>query len=303
MNTEFLEQCNVCASTMLDVVDRGCNIMRCRACGYIFDNPRPTMEELITFYSRPTQYDSWLNEIPARDRLWKRRLNKLLSTRKPGSMLDVGTGIGQFLALARSSYTEVYGTEISSSAVEIAKQEYNLDLFHGTVERLASQGKTFDNIALFHVLEHVPDPKSLLKTCHSLLSANGILAIGVPNEVSSLRAAARRILRARGRSNQYPLGKFGLPLISLAAESVEVHLSHFTPNVLHQLLETTGFSIVKHTLDPYYVAAGISRLKPDLYYYGCLMIHQIFHRNVYDAMLVIARKVNRDRDDPVAGGS
>jgi ubiquinone/menaquinone biosynthesis C-methylase UbiE len=276
--------------------------MRCQACGYIFDNPRPTMEELIAFYSRPTQYDSWLSQIPARDRLWKRRLNKLRASRKPGSLLDVGTGIGQFLALARTSYTEVYGTEISSTAVQIAKQRYNLDLFHGTIERLARQGKSFDNISLFHVLEHVPDPKSLLKTCHSLLSEKGILVVGVPNEVSSLRAAARRILRTRGRSNHYQLGKFGLPLISLAAESVEVHLSHFTPKVLHQLLETTGFSIVRHTLDPYYVATGISRFKPDLYYYSCLMFHHIFHVNVYDAMLVIARKLNRDRNDPVAGG-
>ena len=222
MQTEYLKQCNVCSGTLLEVVDGDCNIMRCQACGYIFDNPRPTMEELIAFYSRPTQYDSWLSQIPARDRLWMRRLKKLRSTRKPGSVLDVGTGIGQFLALARAFYTEVYGTEVSSTAVQIAKQRYNLDLFHGTIERVARQGKTFDNISLFHVLEHVPDPKSLLRTCHSLLSEKGILVVGVPNEVSSLRAAARRILRTRGRSNQYQLGKFGLPLISLAADSVEV---------------------------------------------------------------------------------
>jgi SAM-dependent methyltransferase len=303
MSTECLQQCNVCAGTLLEVVDRDCNIMRCQACGYIFDNPRPTMEELVAFYSRPTQYDSWLSEIPARDRLWKRRLSKLRSTRKPGSMLDVGTGIGQFLALARPCYTEVYGTEISSTAVQIAKQKYHLDLFHGTVERLLSQGKSFDNISLFHVLEHVPDPKSLLRTCHSLLSAQGILVIGVPNEVNSLRAAARRMLTTVGLKKQNALGKFGLPLISLGANSVEVHLSHFTPKVLHQLLETTGYSIVKHTLDPYYVATGIPRFKPDLYYYCCLMFHQVFRINVYDAMLIIARKVSRDRNHQAAGGS
>ena len=73
--------------------------------------------------------------------------------------------------------------------------------------------------------------------------------------------------------------------------------------MLHHLLETTGFSIVKRTLDPYYVATGLSRVKPDLYYYSCLMFQQVFQVNVYDAMLVIARKSNPERNHPVAGGS
>jgi hypothetical protein len=103
MKTELLQQCNVCNSTVLEVVDPDCNIVRCQACGYIFDNPRPTTEELITFYSRPTQYDSWLIELDVRDRLWKRRLSKLHPTKKPGSLLDIGTGIGQFLDVARNS--------------------------------------------------------------------------------------------------------------------------------------------------------------------------------------------------------
>src|ERR1700733_9442543 len=129
MKTELLQQCKVCHGTTLDVVDAGCNGVRCRDCHYIFDSPRPTVEELISFYSRPTQYDSWLTELTARDRLWRRRLGKLKATRKPGSLLDVGTGIGQFLSLARSSYAEVYGTEVSASAVQIAKERYQLDLF------------------------------------------------------------------------------------------------------------------------------------------------------------------------------
>jgi 2-polyprenyl-3-methyl-5-hydroxy-6-metoxy-1,4-benzoquinol methylase len=290
MKTEFLQQCNLCAGTMLDTVDEDCNIVRCQACGYIFDNPRPVEEELINFYCRPTQYDSWLSEIPARDRLWERRLKKLRSARISGSLLDVGTGIGQFLAVARNSFAEVYGTEVSSTAIRIAKQKYGLDLFQGTIEQLDAKCKSFDNITLFHVLEHVPDPKSLLQTCHSLLSGNGILVIAVPNEVASLRASVNRMLIKSGLRKQHPLGKFGLPRISLDASSVEVHLSHFTPKVLHRFLEKTGFSVLKRTLDPYYVATGRSRIKADMYYHFCLMLHQVFGVNVYDAMLVIARK-------------
>lgn len=290
MKTELLQRCGVCHGTMLDVVDADCNVQQCQTCGYIFDNPRPTIEELIDFYSRPTQYDSWLTEVRARDRLWKRRLKKLHATKKHGSLLDVGTGIGQFLFWARNSYSEVYGTEVSSTAIQIAKDEYQLDLFQGTIEDPAIQGKVFDNITLFHVLEHVPDPRSLLETCHRLLTPEGILVIAVPNEVASFRALVRRMLTKARVKKQHRLGKFGLPRISLAHDSVEVHLSHFTPRVLHRLLHSAGFSVIENTLDPYYVATGIARLKADIYYILCNAFLHLFKVNAYDTMLVIARK-------------
>lgn len=290
MKTEILERCNVCESTILDAVDPDYCVARCHICGFVFDSPRPTLEELVKFYSRPAQYDSWLGELGPRERLWKRRLKTLQATRKLGSLLDVGAGIGQFLAVARGSYGEVYGTEVSSTAIEIAQQKYGLDLFHGTIEDLDLGNRAFDNITLFHVLEHVPDPRAVLNTCHSLLAERGILVIAVPQEVSSLRASMRRMLLKTGVKKQHRVGKFGLPRISLGPSSTEVHLSHFTPSVLRRLLHTAGFSIVTETLDPYYVATGASKLKADAYYYCCLAFLRTFKVNIYDAMLVIARK-------------
>jgi SAM-dependent methyltransferase len=301
MKTEVLEKCNVCDGTTLDLVDPDCNIARCGACGYIFDNPRPTLEELIRFYSRPTQYDSWLTELEERDRIWNGRMDKLQSTKKPGSLLDVGTGIGQFLAVARSSYTEVYGTEVSSKAIEIAKRKYGLDLFRGTIDNLPS-GKDFDNITLFHVLEHVPDPKVTLEKCHSLLSERGILVIAVPNEVASLRNLVKRTLVRAGIKKPHPLGKFGLPRISLGPDCEEVHLSHFTPRVLGGLLTKVGFSIIRETLDTCYLVKGIPRVKADMYYYSCLAFLRVFKINIYDTMLVIARKAPSQANREVARG-
>jgi 2-polyprenyl-3-methyl-5-hydroxy-6-metoxy-1,4-benzoquinol methylase len=297
MKTEALQRCGVCKGSLLEVLDEDCNVQRCRTCGYVFDNPRPRLEELIAFYSRPTQYNSWLDELGARDRLWKRRLSKLGRTKKAGSLLDVGSGIGQFLSLARNFYTDVYGTEVSSTAIQIAKEKYQLELFAGTLENPALQGKTFDNITLFHVLEHVPDPRSVLETCYRLLCTEGVLVIAVPNEIASLRAITRRILTKARIFKSRRLGHFGLPRITLDANTHEVHLSHFTPAVLHRLLEATGFSVIQSTLDPYYVLTGWSRLKQDVYYNCCLALSYIFRVNLYDAMLVIARK-NSATSDP-----
>jgi 2-polyprenyl-3-methyl-5-hydroxy-6-metoxy-1,4-benzoquinol methylase len=297
MKTEALQHCGVCNGSLLEVVDDGCNVQRCRNCGYVFDNPRPTLEELIAFYSRPTQYDPWLSELDTRARLWKRRLRKLKKTKKSGSLLDIGSGIGQFLSLARNFYTDVYGTEVSSTAIQIAKEKYQLDLFAGTLENPALQGKVFDNITLFHVLEHVPDPRLVLDDCHRLLRAEGILVIAVPNEVTSLRAITRRILTKAKVFKSRRFGDFGLPRITLDANTHEVHLSHFTPVVLHRLLEATGFSVIQSTLDPYYVLSGWSGLKQDIYYNCCLALSCLFRVNLYDAMLVIARK-NSSTSDP-----
>lgn len=288
METDLLHNCNVCDSNLLDLIDSDSNIVQCRTCGYVFDNPRPTLGELITFYSKKEKYDSWLRELGPRDRLWKRRLKKLHSTRRPGSLLDVGAGIGQFLSAAKASYREVYGTEVSASAVAIAKQKYGLDLFHGSVEELAQQGKRFSNITLFHVLEHVPDPRAMLKTCHSLLEDGGCLVIAVPNELASLRGFKKRLSgKLRKEHNR---GLLGLPRLTLDGSIQEIHLSHFTPSVLRRLVQATGFSVVANTLDPYYVATGFACLKADVFYYFCLAVHQIFRVNIYDAILMIARK-------------
>jgi len=274
------------------VIDPDCNIVRCASCGYEFYNPRPILDELIKFYSRPSQYDAWLDELEVRDQMWKRRLKLVLPFRKNGSLLDVGAGIGQFLSLARNHFEEVHGTEVSTTAIEVAKQKYGLELFRGTLDGIAHRGKTFDNISLFHVLEHVPDPKSVLRICHSLLSDQGVLIIAVPNEVACLRASLKRLLVARGILHpRRGAGRFGLPLIRLTEETSEVHLSHFTPPVLCDLLRRTGFSILKQTLDPHYVRTNRKeKLRADFYCHFCRAVRAISSTNVYDAMLVIARK-------------
>ena len=264
MNSELLHECIVCNSQMLDVLDPQCNIAQCRSCGFIFDNPR-------------------------------RRLSKIRAYKKPGSLLDVGTGIGQFLAIARTEYTAVYGTEVSSTAIAVAKEKYGLDLFQGTVDGLLAQGKTFDNVTLFHVLEHVPDPKSTLKVCHSLLAPGGCLVVAVPNEVYSLRGLKHRVFsKLRSGNNGASLG---LPRLTLDGSISEIHLSHFSVSVLARLMRETGFEIVSNTLDPYYVRAGLlRRLKADFYYYACALFQLMFRVNIYDAIFMIGRKLPSSAD-------
>jgi hypothetical protein len=77
---------------------------------------------------------------------------------------------------------------------------------------------------MFHVLEHVPDPRCHLRTAQRLLNPNGRLVIAVPN-FDSLQ---RRIFGARWNGLDIPR-----------------HLYHFRERDLCALLQQTGFQVTR----------------------------------------------------------
>jgi len=290
MNLDILRSCDLCGSDRIMVLDAGNNICKCGSCGYVFDNPRPTAEEVAIFYSKPGKYDPWVREEEARDSLWMRRLRKMEKTKKPGSLLDIGTGAGQFLHHARSHYSPVCGSEVSQSGAELAKKKYGLCVRQGDVATLDFPEAPFDNITLFHVLEHVPSPKVLIRRCAELLKPGGRLVVAVPNDLLYLRAKVKILLKGLGVRRYRHLGELGLARITLDGSMQEIHVSHFTAGVLRRLLENSGFSILEDSIDPYYAATGIAKLMQDLehaVYRVLLFAGQI---RLYPAIWMVARK-------------
>lgn len=287
---EKLDDCRLCCSSKISVIDAACNIYRCNDCGYLFDNPRPTAAEIIEYYSKPMKYDAWLEKEAERNRLWHRRLLKVLKYKKPGTLLDVGAGTGQFLNIAKIYFTGVYGTEVSESAVDVAYDKYGLKLVRAQIEDADFAELKFDNICLFHVLEHVPDPGSVLRKCRDLLVPEGILYIAVPNEIFSLRNMVRRLLNRAGFSRIRYSGELGIPLITLDGSLAEIHLSHFSPGVLENVLAREGFIVLEAGLDPYYAESGLRLAINSVYFAICRAILRGTGRNLYETMWIVARK-------------
>lgn len=282
METEFLRLCDLCSSTDLIEIDRIARIWRCEECGYVFDNPRPTLQELVRFYSQPGKYDSWLQDEELRFGLWKRRLRMMRRDFRPGSLLDVGAGIGQFVALAQRHYSPVTGTEVSSAAVQIAAERYGIALRQGDLLTMELQAGCYDNITMFHVLEHVPSPHRLLDRAWQLLTPGGHLFVAVPNDVPTTYRKGQPLPTHAA---------LGLDRLRLDGTMSEIHLSHFRPEVLRKALVDRGFSVVRQIPDPYFVASGASRLKAELRLAFHRAVSRVQDELTYVAMWTVAVKV------------
>jgi len=264
--------CPGCSENTLSVIEDREFLSLCNHCGLIFHNPRPTPEVVVDYYNQVDQYDSWLKDLDRRRRLWVRRIRKMRAHRNPGSLLDIGTGIGQFLSLASAEYSPVMGTEISSRAIEIAKQLYGLHVLNGTIESLSMSGQ-FDNITAFHVLEHVHWPSRFLQCCTQLLRKGGRLFVAVPNELEMLGAR---------------VGRHGLAPVSLL--SPEIHLSHWTGRSLTALLSSHGFETLHVSLDPFWVAARSRECFQWARYFSMQVMHSLTSINIYPTIWVVAQK-------------
>lgn len=272
--------------------------MRCAACDYVFDNPRPTPEEIADYYSRPSKYDQWLLAGAERKLLWQRRLRKMLRHGACGSLLDIGTGIGQFLDLAKPHFSEIVGTEVSASAARIAKERYDLEIINDALERIDFVGRQFDTITLFHVLEHVHDPAAVVARCQALLREGGMLLIAVPNELQAFRQKTRKFLYQFGLLKSTFHGQLGIAPILLDGSLDEIHLSHFTPQVIEDLLKRNGFTVLENGLDPYFVAKGFAELFQIVYFKLMSLIWRVTGKNYYDAIWIVSKKQSAQAVSP-----
>jgi len=295
MTWEALSSCHLCGSDQLESWDAEAALTACRGCGHVFANPRPSAEAIARFYSQPQKYDAWLSRARPRQALWKRRLRKMRTTRRPGGLLDVGTGTGLFLHQAQAHYTPLLGTEISDRAIEIAKSRYHLAVLKGDILDIQFDQPTgFENITLFHTLEHLPNPKEVIEKCRALLRDDGVLVIAVPNDLRSWRMRTRRwikrLLKRVGLSRFRHVGPSGFSKIQLDGSADEIHLSHFTPNVLRRLLEGAGFRVIQESLDPYFAGRGPRLLLHHLWYLLASCVMAVFRTNIYDTIWMVATK-------------
>lgn len=125
--------------------------------------------------------------VPLRTKWFELRLKRLKHQfPEAKTILDIGAGTGDFLALAKQYGFIVAGTEVSKFACDRAKEKHNLDIICDDIENfLENHQKTYDIIHLSHTFEHLLNPHVFLKEVQRLLNPSGALIIEVPNQFRS----------------------------------------------------------------------------------------------------------------------
>lgn len=96
---------------------------------------------------------------------------------KPGSLLDIGAGTGAFLGLSKMYQWDVQGVEPDDNARRLSALK-GVPLVTNIDEL---EGKLFDVVTLWHVLEHLPNLDETIKKIEALVRPGGNLIVAVPN--------------------------------------------------------------------------------------------------------------------------
>lgn len=143
-----------------------------------------------------------------------------------GTLLDVGSGLGHFLAQAQKLGWQVVGVEPAPSRADFARRHFGVSVFAGTLEQ-ADFDQTFDMVTLMDVIEHLTEPLQMLREINTRLRKEGYFLIKTP-DILSIEA---RIKRERW---------WNLPINS--------HYTFWTMTSLEWALERSGFVVLDRML-------------------------------------------------------
>jgi len=152
---------------------------------------------------------------------------------KGDRLLDIGCGDGTLGYFAKNKYKEVYGVDISEEALKIAeKRGIIVEKVNLNEEKLPFENEYFDAVTCLDVIEHVFEPRDLIKEINRVLKRGGILIISTPN-IRHWRHLFSLIVKGR------------FPKTSCDTEHWDGgHLHYFTYKDIELLLSEHGFEVL-----------------------------------------------------------
>ncbi len=219
------------------------SVFFCKTCQVGFSSPSLSDEEMADYY--PAEYEAY---IPKRG-LWDflqekkylmdvKRLVKLTGG-SSGSIFEVGSGRGEFLAQVKKRGFTVGGIEPGEAGRRYALENFGISLQAGFAKELSFKQPN-DCVVIRHVLEHVDRPEEVLqKVFQKGLRQGGALFLKLPNY------------------NSWERSFFGKYWDGLDQPR---HRFHFTKAGIKKMLEDTGFTDVqiKEEIVPNSIVKSIS---------------------------------------------
>ena len=151
--------------------------------------------------------------------------------------LDVGCGGGNRTLIFKDYGRRVFGVDRLVWLSDAAKREITFTQADFMQGRLSFEDSFFDIIFSFDVIEHLPEPKMMLREIRRLLNKNGVFVISTPN---------------RERLCAFFLYKLGLRRLPFCPDEstksfdpYAAHVIEYTDSELRALLDAEGFSVIR----------------------------------------------------------
>jgi SAM-dependent methyltransferase len=211
-------------------------VVRCRGCGLIRTDPRPTLDEIGFYY--PSDYRPYFttrvdpgapSPIPEERRGWLRRMvgrvlrpvSNEVPPLPPGRLLELGCGSGAFLhRMAQCGWT-VEGIEPSPEAGTAARA-LGYPVHIGPLETAPDPAAPYDLIVGWMVLEHLHEPIAALQKLGRWSAEGAWLVASVPD------------------AGAWEFKLFGDAWYALHLPG---HLFHYTPRSLASVLARAGWRL------------------------------------------------------------
>jgi 2-polyprenyl-3-methyl-5-hydroxy-6-metoxy-1,4-benzoquinol methylase len=216
--------CNLCGGMQTRPFRRrqGMHVVQCVGCGLVYVSPRLDAAALDALYNgNGSSRISYYQDTELADRRSFAEMLTLAHGLLPGGrrLLDVGPNIGTCLDLARQRGYDVQGIELNAEAARHCREERGLDVKTGVLEEDTYPAATFDLVILADVIEHVPDPRGLLRIVARVVRPGGLVVISTPD----ISGRAARLLQVKP----------------------EEHIYYFSPATMTAALQAAGLEVVR----------------------------------------------------------
>jgi len=154
---------------------------RCPSCKLIFLSPIPS--DLGKYY--PNNYyliPSLVSELAKTAEAERYKIDIVKQFASSGRLLEIGPAYGSFIYMAKESGFDAEAIEMDSNCCNFISETIGARAICSNDPYEALQKvDNYEVIALWHVIEHLPDPWKILEAIAKKLLPGGILVIAAPN--------------------------------------------------------------------------------------------------------------------------
>lgn len=202
----------------------------CGGCGFVHQNPRPSVEVLNEIYLQSQYHAPVVMSTESEHMRFARwyyteKIDYAISASKltSGCVFDIGCGRGGVLKLFEERGWETFGVEPDPNLAGYANNTLGLSCVQqGIVDRNFKMTKKMDLVFSNHAFEHFANLDDVMKGLQNIIKPGGYLFIAIPTYFGNKSSLSKRWMNSS-------------------------HYSLFTHRSLSNLLVRYGFEEVGHT--------------------------------------------------------